>query len=205
MNQMVTHSAVNDVEEEEDQHVVLYDMAWQDFEAFLAIRGDRSGVRMYYLDGAIEIMSPTKIHERRKTTLARLLEAWAVEMGVQLDGFGSWTLKKEIKETGGEPDECYILGDPDNEVPDLVIEVEYSRSLGLPKQEIYRRLGVKELWTLKKDGTLVLRVLEKGDWVTRTESAVLPTLDVPWLLSFLDIPRQLDAVVALRDDLRARR
>jgi len=32
---------------EEDQHVVLRAMAWQDFEALLAIRGDRSGVRMY--------------------------------------------------------------------------------------------------------------------------------------------------------------
>src|SRR4029078_2499158 len=62
---------------EEDQHGVLRAMSWQDFEALLAIRGERSGVRMYYLDGEIEIVSPTKIHEERKTTLARLLEIWA--------------------------------------------------------------------------------------------------------------------------------
>lgn len=61
---------------DEDQRVVLHAMAWQDFEALLAIRGDRSGVRMYYLDGEVEIVSPTKIHEGRKKTLARLLEAW---------------------------------------------------------------------------------------------------------------------------------
>ena len=53
---------------DEDQHVVLRGMAWQDFEALLAIRGDRAGVRLYYLDGEIEIMSPTKIHEGRKKT-----------------------------------------------------------------------------------------------------------------------------------------
>jgi Uma2 family endonuclease len=58
---------------EEDQHVVLRTMSWQDFEALLAIRGDRAGVRMYYLDGEIELVSPTKIHVGRKKTLARLL------------------------------------------------------------------------------------------------------------------------------------
>jgi hypothetical protein len=45
---------------EEDQHVVLRAMSWQDFEALLAIRGERSGVRMYYLDGEIEIVSSTQ-------------------------------------------------------------------------------------------------------------------------------------------------
>ena len=40
---------------EEDQHVVLRAMAWQDFETLLAIRGDRPGIRMYYLDGEIEL------------------------------------------------------------------------------------------------------------------------------------------------------
>src|SRR5678816_377270 len=86
---------------EEDQHVVLRAMAWQDFEVLLAIRGDRAGVRMYYLDGEIELTSSTRIHEERKKTLARLLETWAMESDVALNGFGSWTLKNEIRETGG--------------------------------------------------------------------------------------------------------
>jgi Uma2 family endonuclease len=78
-------------------------MSWQDFEALLAIRGERSGVRMYYLDGEVEIMSPTKIHEGRKTTLARLLEIWAMESDIALNGFGSWTLTKELREAGPSP------------------------------------------------------------------------------------------------------
>src|ERR1041385_8248892 len=122
---------------EEDQHVVLRSMSWQDFEALLAIRGDRSGVRMYYLDGEIELVSPTKIHEGRKKTLARLLEIWAIESDVALNGFGSWTLKNELREAGAEPDECYIVGESvDKAVPDLAIEVEWSRRTGLPKWEI---------------------------------------------------------------------
>jgi len=191
---------------EEDQHVVLRAMAWQDFEALLAIRGDRAGVRMYYLDGEIEIVSPTKIHEERKKTLARLLEIWAMESDVSLNGFGSWTLKKELREAGAEPDECYILGDStDREIPDLVIEVEWSRTTGLSKPEIYRRLGVRELWTLKSDQTLVVRTLGKGEWVEHARSKLFPKLDLAWLLSFLDITPQSKAVRALRDELRTRK
>ena len=191
---------------EEDQHVVLRAMAWQDFEALLAIRGDRSGVRMYYLDGEIEIVSPTKTHEERKTTLARLLEIWAMESDVALNGFGSWTLKQELREAGAEPDECYIIGDStEQDVPDLAIEVEWSRATGLSKPEIYRRLGVRELWTMKRDGRLVIRVLEKGEWVERARSKLFPRLDLAWLLSFLDITPQSKAVRALRDALRTKK
>jgi Uma2 family endonuclease len=188
---------------DEDQRVVLSAMSWQDFEAFLAIRGERSGVRMYYLDGAIEIMRPTKTHEGRKTLLARLLEVWAMETGLVLNGFGSWTLKHEMREAGAEPDECYIVGEVDKDIPDLAIEVEWSRVTGLAKPEIYRRLGVRELWTLKNDGQLVVRVLEDGDWIERATSLAFPTLDLAWLLSFLDIEPQGKAVFALRDALRA--
>lgn len=191
---------------EEDQHVVLRAMSWQDFEALLAIRGDRAGVRMYYLDGEIEIVSPTKIHEERKTTLARLLEIWAMESDVSLNGFGSWTLKKELREAGAEPDECYILGDStEQDVPDLAIEVEWSRVTGLSKPEIYRRLGIRELWTLKSDGRLVVRVLEKGEWIERAKSKLLPKLDLVWLMSFVDITPQSKAVRALRDAMRTKK
>jgi Uma2 family endonuclease len=190
---------------DEDQRVVLGTMSWQDFEAFLAIRGERSGVRMYYLDGAIEIMSPTKTHEGRKKALARLLELWAMETGVSLNGFGSWTLKDEMREAGAEPDECYIVGDKDKDIPDLAIEVEWSRVTGLAKPEIYRRLGVRELWTIKVDGSVMVRVLHKGQWIEQTKSKLFPKLDLAWLVSFLDVTPQNKAVLAVRDALRKKK
>jgi Uma2 family endonuclease len=189
----------------QDDHVILRGMSWKDFEVLLAIRGDAAGVRMYYLDGEIELMSPSSIHEYRKTTLARLLEQWALETGIDLEGFGSWTLKDEPKEAGAEPDECYVVGSRGSrEVPDLVIEVEWSRK-GLAKREIYRRLGVRELWTFQRDGRLVVRVLEKGQYVERRTSRVLAKLDVPWLAGFLAREPQSAAVRALREEMRKRR
>lgn len=86
-----------------------------------------------------------------------------MESDVSLNGFGSWTLKKELREAGAEPDECYIVGEStEKAVPDLAIEVEWSRATGLSKPEIYRRLGVRELWTLKSDGRLIHPGLGRG-------------------------------------------
>jgi Uma2 family endonuclease len=161
---------------------------------------------MYYLDGAIELTSSTRIHQGRKKNLARLLETWAMESDVALNGFGSWTLKNEIRETGAEPDECYIIGEAtDKDVPDLAIEVEWSRTTGLSRPEIYRRLGVRELWTLQGDGRLIIRILENGEWSEYTRSKLLPRLDIAWLLSFVEVTPQSKAVCALRDALRTKK
>ena len=188
---------------EHDQRVLLHNQSWQAFETLLALRGEAPRPRMYYLDGEIELVSTTRDHEHRKKTLARLLETWAMETDVDLNGFGSWTLKKEVHEAGAEPDECYILGPHEaKDVPDLAIEIEWSRKVGLPKHEIYRRLGVRELWTLPPRGPLVVRVMEKGRWVVRAKGRVLPTLDIVWLMSFLETEPQSKAVRALSQALR---
>src|SRR5439155_5576949 len=76
-----------------DHRVTLHDVTWEQYEALLEMRGDRAGVRMAYLQGELELMSPSRSHEGIKKTLARLLEAYAEERGLDLNGFGSWTLK----------------------------------------------------------------------------------------------------------------
>jgi hypothetical protein len=40
-------------------------------------------------------MTPSVYHEGDKTRLGRLIEAWAEEADVLLEGFGSWALKAE--------------------------------------------------------------------------------------------------------------
>ncbi|HEX9985791.1 MAG TPA: hypothetical protein VGF69_21205 [Thermoanaerobaculia bacterium] len=54
-----------------DERVILGGIDWWQFEAFLAIRGDRAGVRVTYLEGALEIMSPSRTHEALKTPRTR--------------------------------------------------------------------------------------------------------------------------------------
>jgi Uma2 family endonuclease len=188
--------------EDADQHVILNGMTWKDYEILLAVRGDRAGVRLYYLNGAIELMSPTRSHEDVKTTLARLLYAYCEERDIELSGYGSWTLRNAPKERGAEPDECYLVGSTDRDVPDLAIEVIWSHG-GLDKLEIYRGLGVAEVWVWDRDAGLRVFALSDQGYEPAEKSRFFPGLDPRWLASFLEQPTQSQAVRALRSALRA--
>ena len=83
-----------------DQRVFFHGISWAQFEAMLAMRGDRGSVRFTYLEGELELMSPSRHHEMAKKTIARLLEAFAEERGIELEGFGSWTIKDELVRRG---------------------------------------------------------------------------------------------------------
>ena len=185
----------------EDQRVILNGMSWKDFEVLQALRGDGAGVRMYYLAGRVELTSPSEGHEGLKTMLARHLEAWADHHEIELNGFGSWTLKSAPAEASAEPDECYVLDAPRKDLPDLALEVAWTRG-GLKKLDIYLALGVREVWMIDKRHEVLVFAL-RGDRYERTaRSELLPALDLVWLASFLGAPSQSQAVRQLRAALR---
>ena len=167
-----------------DQRVYLHGVSWDDYETLLSIRGESSGVRITFLRGEVELMSPSIDHEGYKTCVARLLEVFAMVMGLDLNGFGSWTIKSQPDERGAEPDECYILGRQTKSRPDIAIEVIWTHG-GIDKLEVYRGLGVPEVWNWK-DGRIAVHRLEGGSYVERDRSAVLPDLDLERLASFVD-------------------
>ena len=106
-----------------DQWVTLRGISWRQYESLVAMRGDQAGVRIAYLDGVLEFRSPSRGHEWTKTLLGRLIEAYAEERGIELTGYGSWTVRRAIKARGVEPDECYVLGSKRRARPDLAIEI----------------------------------------------------------------------------------
>jgi Uma2 family endonuclease len=179
-----------------DQRVVLHGVSWSQYEQILAIRGESAGVRMTYLRGELELMSPSKDHEWIKTTLARLVEAYTEELNIEFTGYGSWTIKSAERERGAEPDECYVLGNEPPERPDLAIEVVWT-SGGIDKLEVYRGLGVKEVWFWKEDRITIWEL--DGERYSEIErSRLLPDLDLVKLAGFLDLASQTQAVRALR-------
>lgn len=184
-----------------DQRVILYGMTWKDYEILLAVRGDQSGVRMAYLNGAIELMSPSINHEGVKTTIGRLVETYADERGLELNGYGSWTLKNALVERGLEPDECYVLGEAHKDVPELAIEVVWT-SGGLNKLEIYRALGVGEVWIWERHKGFTVHLLRDGRYEEAPRSALLPDLDLKLLERFAVSPSQSQAARAFRAALR---
>ena len=112
-----------------ETRIVVHGISWAQYEAILAALGDSPGVRLAYLEGALEIMSPSRRHELLRKTLARLLEIYALERDIPLVGYGAATFRKRAKERGVEPDECYVLGEPGKRepaAPHLAIEVVLS-------------------------------------------------------------------------------
>jgi Uma2 family endonuclease len=184
-----------------DQRVILHDVSWKEFELLLAIRGDKAGVRMTYLNGELELMTPSRSHEGIKTTIGRILEAYALRRDLLLEGFGSWTLKDPPLGRALEPDECYILGDAAKDRPDLAIEVVWT-SGGIDKLEIYRGLRVQEVWLWRK-GEIEVHLLG-GDSYTRSDrSRLLPEFDLPLVARcILEARSQTEAVKTFLASLR---
>lgn len=185
-----------------DQRVILHGLSWRDYEALLAMRGESSGTRIAYLQGELELMTPSQDHEYLKKMLARLIEAYAEERDLDMDGAGSWTIKHEAKKRGVEPDECYILGEREEPVtiPDIAIEVVWT-SGGLNKLEIYQGLGIPEVW-FWKEGKLTFHILREKGYVSATRSEKLPDLDPALLTRFMRSTGQTQAVREYRKAIR---
>lgn len=160
-----------------DQRIVLHGVPWSHYEVLLALRGDAPAPKMSFLHGSLELMNPSISHEQIKSTIGSLVEAYAVDAGIDFGAYGSWTLKDASKEAGAEADECYMIGvDQSKPRPDLAIEVIWT-SGGLGKLEIYRRLGIGEVWVWK-DGRIEVHVLAAEGYERRSTSAVLPGIKV---------------------------
>ncbi len=195
--------AQHDERPHEDHRVVLRGVTWADYQRLLEVRGDRSAPRITYLEGVVEIMSPSRSHESIKSILGRLVEVFCLEVGIEFDTYGSWTLEDKEAERGAEPDECYVFGDaPDPDRPDLAIEVVWT-SGRIDKLEVYRKLGVKEVWYWRK-GEIHPYVLRAGQYKRVARSKALPTLDLVELASFVEHGSTSRAIRAYRTALRKR-
>jgi Uma2 family endonuclease len=185
----------------DDQRVILQGASWADYQRLLALRGESAVPRLTYLEGRLEIMSPSRAREIDKSMIGCLVEAFSMETGVGITPYGSWTLERKDVERGLEPDECYVLGDADDPlVPDLAIEV-IRTSGGLSKLEVYRKLGVREvwLWRLRRFELFALRD-DQYEPIARSE--LLPGLDLTVLVEFLGVRPMTSAVRAYRRRLR---
>ena len=167
----------------------IYD--WQEFEALEALLADSPGLRITYLDGWIELMTLGEPHELIKKSLAILLEAYFVAMGIEFIPVGSATRRGKEKGTSFEPDESYYLGEKKAN-PDLAIEVILT-SGSLQKLEKYRRFEILEVW-LWETNQLKLYQLQPNGYVEVPRSQLLPDLDLDLLVRCVQIPSRLEAM-----------
>lgn len=186
---------------EGEQRFLLHGVSWRDY---LVLRDllDSPGLRMTYSRGTLELMSPSEEHENKKTFIARLVEMFAIERDVPLDGMGSTTYRREAAERGLEPDECYFVLPRRGPYPDIAIEVVI-KSGGIDKLDVYRALGVREVWFWEEDAFRLYSLTADG-YVVVDRSTLVPSLDFEVLATFVRRDDQHQAVREFRDHLRAR-
>jgi Uma2 family endonuclease len=179
---------------EQDGCIRFSGVSWQQFEAIEAAFKDVRGVKFFYLDKILQIMTVSPEHAIIKKTLCMLLEAYMRANGIRFYGKGGPTLGD--RELGGrkEPDDSYDIG-TQKIVPDIAIEVVIT-SGGINTLEFYKRLGVREVW-FWQNSQLSLYYLTGENYEQVARSTFLPDLDLELLLRCANMPDQYDAVTEL--------
>ena len=184
-----------------EQRVVLHGVSWHQYEILLATLGDDfPSLRLNYLEGTLEIMTLSPEHEEIKKMIGMLLEAYFQETRTRFHAVGSATFRKAAKQRGLEPDECYCLGQK-KEFPDIAIEVVISSGT-IDKLEIYRGLGIPEVWVWENDRFSVYHLRSSTEYDLVENSELLPELDVSLIASYVRPAEQFDAVMAFRETIR---
>jgi len=141
-----------------------------------------NGVRVTYLNGLIEIMSTSPLHELIKVNIRRLLEDYCMQRGLLIGTRGAPTHKKK-QERAGEPDESFIFT-RGRELPQLVIEVALT-SGGLNKLAFWGGFPIEEVWIWKRRRLLMFR-WENGAYTDIPESVLVPGFKPEWAERFAE-------------------
>jgi Uma2 family endonuclease len=173
---------------------------WQQYEnLWNNLTANNAHYRLTYLDGLLEIMSPSRRHEVSKKNISRLLEAYLEENRIRFWALGSTTFHDRQQTVGKEPDECYCF-ETEKEIPDLAIEIVLT-SGGIDQLTIYQRLGVREIW-FWQDHQFYLYGLENNAYQLLTHSQLLPQLDLSLLAQYVETSEPLEAIVDYRQAIR---
>lgn len=178
--------------------ITLYDISWEKFEAIASLLEDTK-IRLTYLDGTLDIMSPSPAHEESKGTVGLLLETYLRHVGRRFYRTGGYTLGNREEGARGEPDESYNL-DFIKPIPDIAIEVVIT-SGGVSKLEKYRRWGIPEVWFYQKQRVFIY-YLHANKYEQVDKSKFLPELDIDLLVRCLNMSDQYDATIAFSQALQ---
>lgn len=177
-----------------DQRIV-HQGTWEQFKLIQKGFEGSPGVRLFYYDGAIEILMPGREHEVFASIIGYLITTFLVEQGIFFQQTRSMTQEKEGV-VSAQADESYCIGSVKS-IPDLSIEVIFTSS-STSKLERYKALGVSEVW-FWQDGSLKLYHLRDGSYepIERSELPGLNELNLE-LLKRCILMAETDAGEAIR-------
>ena len=177
------------------QTIVLSNISWPTYQAMLADMGDHRATRIAYDRGILTCKMPSKLHEIINRLLARIVKTLTEELDLEVVDVGSTTLEREDLARGAEPDTGFYIQNaarlegldpeiPAHLPPDLVIEVDIT-SPSIERIEIYRALGVPEVWRYTKRQGLTIYQLQSGFYAESAASVAFPQVTAAQLNQFL--------------------
>ena len=179
---------------QQDQWIVQSNISWKRFkqikEGFTGCRN----LRLFYLDGTVEILTVSPEHEIYKSIIGMLIEIFLVELGIEFVPTGSMDMERE-NAAAAQGDESYCLGEQ-KAIPDLVVEVVFS-SGGPSKLARYAVLGVGEVW-FWEDGLFSVYCLREAGYEKVSQSELLPKMDFELLTRCVLMNSRVEAARAFR-------
>lgn len=180
-----------------EQHFIWYGLSWDQYEGLLRALGDHR-LRHTYVEGALEIVSPSMGHESSKSLLGGFVEMLCRLLRLPRKSIGSTTMKKKRWRRGLEPDEGFYVGeesvqpmrsrrefDPDRDPPpDLIVEVDITSSSD-DRIEFYRRLRVREIWRYADEVVQFYGLMQNGRYRKLKRSRLFPLLTSEDLTRFI--------------------
>jgi len=154
---------------------------------------------MVYLDGELQLVSPSYVHERLSQRLGIFVMEVVVGFKVPCIMAGSTTFRRRKKRGGVEGDQIYYLGNAalilgkkkinlrTDPPPDLAIEAVHTHD-AQAAVEVYRRLRVPEVWVGDEETLRILVLRENGCYATAESSAAFPTLKAAEIFDWVTRP-----------------
>ncbi|MCI0357728.1 MAG: Uma2 family endonuclease [Planctomycetaceae bacterium] len=168
-----------------EHRTLLHNVPWETYQS-LRVANPSGHLRMTFDRGELEIMSPSRNHERISYLVGRMIDEWTLLHDIEVGAGRNTTFSREDLLKGLEPDNCYwithelVMRDKDevdlsiDPPPDLVLEVDVTRS-SIPKLPIYLALGVPEVWRWRHETLDILRLDDAGQYQSRSVSTELPS------------------------------
>jgi Uma2 family endonuclease len=191
------------------QRLVLYGEPWSSYTRLLRMFEGRRRLRITYDRGALEIMTVSPPHEHAKQLLGRFIEVLTEELGLPLASYGNLTMRRRRRQRGLEPDQCYWIQNEGasrnlqvfdlrlTPPPDLVIEVEVSRS-ALNRMGIYAALGAPEVWCFDGQALTFQSLGPNKQYAPASRSRAFPQLAPSDLVPFLALRGQVEENALIR-------
>lgn len=133
----------------------------------------------------------------------------ALELDMNIAGYGSMTMKRRLEKRGLESGECYwIQNEPKvrnlkkfdlrrDPPPDLVLEIDVTHS-SLNRLAIYAALRVPEVWRWDEERLEVHILNTEGQYEIREQSLAFPSFRPSELIRFLRMSHTIGETQMLR-------